>query len=260
MADIVKKIKEDLTLEKVLSLALKTPGVKINRAAFLRKELIKYCSEETIEEAIRFNPAKAGISKEIINKISKTVVDYETTKVTALSVAASLPSSGAAVVAVGAATADITSYFAFILRIVQELAYLYGFGQFDLKEDNIDSETLNYLMVFLGVMFGVQGATSALNKLANTLAEHVAKTLAQKALTKGTIYPLVKQIATKVGIRMTKQIFADTVASAVPIAGSLLSGGLTYAMFKPGCLKLRSNLMTYNLCDPDYYRTILMDE
>ena len=260
MADIVKKIKEDLTLEKVLSLALKTPGVKVNRATFLRKELIKYCSEETIEDAIRFNPAKAGISKEIINKISKTVVDYETTKVTALSVAASLPSSGTAVVAVGAATADITSYFVFILRIVQELAYLYGFGQFDLKEDNVDSETLNYLMVFLGVMFGVQGATSALNKLANTLAEHVAKTLAQKALTKGTIYPLVKQIATKVGIRMTKQIFADTVASAVPIAGSLLSGGLTYAMFKPGCLKLRSNLMTYNLCDPDYYRNILMDE
>ncbi len=153
-----------------------------------------------------------------------------------------------------------TVYFAFILRIVQELAYLYGFRQFDLKVDNVDSETLNYLMVFLGVMFGVQGATSALNKLANTIAEHVAKKLAQKALTKGTVYPLVKQIATKVGIRMTKQIFADIVASAVPIAGGLMSGGLTYAMFKPGCLKLRSNLMTYNLCDPDYYRNILMDE
>lgn len=260
MADLVRKVKDDLSLEKVLSVAIKTPGVKINREAFLQKELMKYCPEEVIKEAIKYNPAKAGISKEIINQVSKTVVDYETTKVTALSVAASLPSSGAAVVAVGAATADITSYFVFILRVVQELAYLYGFEQFDLKEDSVDSETLNFLMVFLGVMFGVQGATTALNKLANTIAEHVAKKLAQKALTKGTIYPVVKQIATKIGIRMTKQIFADTVASAVPVAGSVLSGGLTYVMFKPSCMKLRSNLMTYNLCDPEYYRSIEIDD
>lgn len=256
MADIVQKIKEELTLEKVLTAAMKTPGVRIRRDVFLRKELLKYCSEETINTAIKFNPAKAGVSKKIINKVSQTVIDYETTKVTALSVAASLPSSGAAVVAVGAATADITSYFVFILRVVQELAYLYGFEQFEFTEDNVDSETMNFVMVFLGVMFGVQGAASTLNKLANTIAEHVAKKLAQQALTKGTIYPIMKQIATKIGIRMTKQIFADTVASAIPIVGSLASGGLTYAMFRPGCMKLRRNLMSYNLCDPDYYRVI----
>lgn len=159
----------------MLTMAMKTPGVKIRREVFLRKELLKYCPEDTIALAIKYNPAKAGISKKIINKVSQTVIDYETTKMTALSVAASLPSSGAAVVAVGAATADITSYFAFILRVVQEMAYLYGFEQFDFSEDNVDSETMNFVMVFLDVMFGVQGAASTLNKLANTIAEHVAK-------------------------------------------------------------------------------------
>ena len=139
---------------------------------------------------------------------------------------------------------------------MQELAYLYGFEEFDLDEDSIDSETMNFLMIFLGVMFGVQGAASTLNKIANTLAEHVAKKLAQKALTKGMIYPIVKEIATKIGIRMTKQIFADTVASAIPLAGSAISGGLTFAMFRPCCTKLRKNLVSYNLCDPDYYRVI----
>ena len=256
MADIANRIKQELTFEKVLTVAMKTPGVKIRRDKFLRKELIKYCTEDAIEEAIRKNPAQAGIPQKIINKVSQTVIDYETTKVTALSFVASLPSSGAAVVAVGAATVDITSYFAFILRSVQELAYLYGFGQFEFNEDNVDSETMNFVMVFMGVMFGVQGAASTLNKLANTIAEHVAKKLAQQALTKGTIYPIVKQVATKVGIRMTKQIFADTVASAIPIAGSLLSGGLTFVMFRPCCMKLRRNLMTNKLCDPDYYKTI----
>ena len=259
MANLVQKIKEELTLEKVLRTAIKTPGVKIKRDVFLRKEQIKYCPEEIVKEAIRYNPAKAGISKKVINRVSLSVINYETTKVTAVSVAASLPSSAAAAVAVGAASADITSYFAHILRVVQELAYLYGCEQFDFNEDNVDSETMNFLMIFLGVMFGVQGAASTLNKLANTIAEHVAKKLAQKALTKGTIYPIVKQIATKIGLRMTKQIFADTVASAIPLAGSAISGGLTFAMFRPCCMKLRKNLMSYNLCDPDYYRVVDVD-
>ncbi|MCD7902346.1 MAG: hypothetical protein LUF91_00955 [Oscillospiraceae bacterium] len=115
---------------------------------------------------------------------------------------------------------------------------------------------MNYLLLFMGVMFGVQGAATALQKFANTLAKHVAKKLAQKALTKGTIYPIVKKVAVNVGIRMTKQIFADGVASTISILGGVLSGGLTYAMFKPGCMKLRKNLMSYNLCDPDYYRNV----
>ena len=256
MANLVEKIKEDFSLENVLLTAIRTPGVKIRRDVFLRKELIKYFSEEVVEEAIRYNPAKAGISKKVINQISDSVINYETTKVIAISVAASMPSSAAPAVAIGAASADITSYFAHILRVVQELAYLYGFEEFDLDEDSIDSETMNFLMIFLGVMFGVQGAAATLNKIANTLAEHVAKKLARKALTKGLIYPIVKEIAKKIGIRMTKQIFADTVASAIPLAGSAISGGLTFAMFRPCCTKLRNNLMRYNLCDPDFYRVI----
>lgn len=256
MAKIAQRIKNEMTFENILMAAMHTPGVKINREKFLRKELIKYCAEETVEAAIKYNPAKAGISKQIINKVAIQVINYETTKVTGISVAASLPGG---VAAVGAAAADITSYFAFILRTVQELAYLYGFEEFDLNEDDIDSETMNYMLVFIGVMFGVQGAASTLRKFADTLAKHTAKKLAQKALTKGTIYPIVKKVAGKVGVHMTKQIFADTVASAIPIVGGVASGILTYAMFKPGCMKLRKNLMSYNLCDPDYYRVVEVD-
>ncbi len=258
MANIVQKIQEDLTFEKVFLGVMKTPGVKIHRDKFLRNKLTRYYPDSIISEAIMYNPAKAGIERKTINKIAKNVINYETTKVTGLSIAASLPSSGAAVVAVGAATVDIMSYFTFILRVVQELAYLYGFEEFEFNEDNVDSETMNFILVFLGVMFGVQGAETALGKLANSLAHHVAKMLANKALTKGAIYPIVKKIATKVGIRMTKQIFADTVASAIPVVGSLVSGGLTYVAFKPSCIKLKNNLMQYNLSDPNYYRNIII--
>ncbi len=257
MADFVKKIKDEITLENLLAMALKTPGVKIKRDVFLRKELLKHCSEDEIKEAIRYNPAKAGIPKSVINKVAKSVISYETKKVSGLSVAASIPSSINAAAAVGSGLADLSSFYAHIFRVVQELAYLYGFPQFDLKEDNIDSETMDFLMLFLCVMFGVQGAATYLNKLADTLAKHMSKKLAAKALTKGTIYPLVKQFATKIGVHMNKQFFADTVTSAIPLIGSVASGGLTWIMFKPCCIKLQKNLMTYNLCDPDYYRVVV---
>ena len=159
MAGIVETVKNELTFDKVIMTALRTPGVKINRAKFLQKELTKHCSECEIKEAIRYNPARAGISKETIYKVSTAVINYETTKVTGLSVAASIPGGGWAV---GAAAADITSYFAFILRIVQELAYLYGFDQFEFNEDSVDSETMQQVLVFIGVMFGVRGAATAL--------------------------------------------------------------------------------------------------
>ncbi len=71
MANAMQTIKDDLTFENVLMTAMRTPGVKINRAKFLQKELIKYCPEQVVIEAIDSNPAKAGISKEIINKVSK---------------------------------------------------------------------------------------------------------------------------------------------------------------------------------------------
>ena len=257
MANIVQTIKNELTLENVLMTAMRTPGVKIDRAKFLKKELIKYCPENIIEDAIQNNPAKAGISKQIIDKVSKQVINYETTKVTGLSVAASIPGG---VAAVGAAAADIVSYFAFILRALQELAYLYGFEQFELNEDDVDSETMNYVLMFMGVMFGVQGAATALRKISDVLAKRIAKKLPEKALTKGIIYPIVKKIAGKIGIQMNKQIFADGVASTIPVVGGVLSGGLTYVMFRPGCMRLRKHLMSSNLCDPDYYRVIEVDD
>ena len=94
--EIVNKIKNELTFEKVLMTAMKTPGVKINRAKFLRKELRKYCREAQVEKAIKESPAKAGISKDIINKVSQQVINYESTKVTGLSIAASIPGGAAA--------------------------------------------------------------------------------------------------------------------------------------------------------------------
>ena len=33
--------------------------------------------------------------------------------------------------------------------------------------------------------------------------------------------------------------------------------GLTFILFKPSCMKLRKNLMSYNLCDPEHYKNVV---
>ena len=242
---------EKIPLEEILFKAMKLPLVKINREAFLRTELNGKCSEKQIQIAIDKNPAFAGIERSVIDPIAKQVINYETNKVSAISFAAGIPGGFAML---GTIPADITQFFGFILRVMQQLAYLYGFDQFNLNEDEVNVDTMNHVMVFLGVMFGVQSANAGVKFLAQAAAQKVSKSLAQKALTKGTIYPIVKKIAQTIGVRMTKQIFANGVSKVVPVIGGVVTGGLTYAAFKPSAKRLRKSFTSLNLCNPEYYK------
>lgn len=241
---------EEIPIQDILSTSIKIPGVKIDRAKFLTKELSPLFPKETVRKAIKLNPAQAGIPRETINTTAKQVINYETNKVSAVSFVAGIPGGLAMAATI---PADIAQYFGFMLRVLQKLAYLYGFPEFEFGEDEITDGTMNQMLVFLGVMFGVQGANAAVKKVAETFSQKVAKSLAQKALTKGTIYPIVKKIATQLGFKMSKQIFANGVAKIVPVVGGVVTGGLTYATFKPSCKKLMNSFKELPISDPAYY-------
>lgn len=249
---IVDKV-SDIKAEDIIQQAMKLPIVNVNRKKFLHKELIRYYTEDVVNIAIKKNPAYAGIEKERINEISKQVINYETNKVSAISFVTGMPGGFAMVATV---PTDIAQYFAYMIRVMQKLAYLYGFEDFELNEKSISDDTMNQMMVFLGVMFGVQGANAGVKKIAEAAAKKVSKSLAQKALTKGTVYPIVKKIAQSVGIKMTKQIFAESVSKVVPVIGGVVTGGLSYATFKPCAKKLKNSFKDLYLCDPQYYKKL----
>lgn len=253
----VEKVK-NIDPVDVLNSAMKVPFVKIDRAKFLRKELIKYYPEEQVELAIEKNPAYAGIERWSVNKIAKGVISYETKKVSAISFAAGIP-GGAAMAAT--VPADLTQYFGFILRVMQKLAYLYGFEEFEFDEEYVSDETMDNVLVCLGIMFGVQGANTAISKVADAMAVKVAKDIMKKPLTKGTVYPIIKKIASVLGFKMTKQVLADGASKVVPVVGGVASGALTYATFRPSCHRLRKEFMTLNISDPEFYnRDIIIEE
>lgn len=248
----IEVVKDHIDVEKIIRAAFKVPGIKVNREKFLRKELKKYYPEKTVKLAIEKNPAYAGVSKECVQTIAKQVINYETNKVSAISFVAGIPGGVAMAATI---PADVTQYFAFLLRGMQKLAYIYGFEDFQLNEDEIDEDTLNKLLIFLGVMFGVQGANTVVKKIAASAASRVTKVVAQKALTKGVIYPIAKKVLQQVGIKLTKQIFANGVGKIIPVAGGVICGGLSYVSFKPCLKKLKSSFEELQLWDPDYYKS-----
>lgn len=234
-----------VTIEDVIIMALKFPGIKINRAEFIKKEFSKYCSEDVINNIIASTPLKAGVSKDVVDKIATDVIQYERICVSGISTALSIP-GGVAMIAT--LPTDIAQYYGYMLRATQKLLYLYGFQEIDVNDGQLlDSATMNTLIICMGVMYGVAGANTALKSMAKALGLGVEKKLINTALTKGTIYPIVKSVAKWFNIRMTKEIFAGFFKKSIPVVGSIIGGGITYATFKPCCERLMTTLQDTKL-------------
>lgn len=229
--------------ELALTKSITLPGVNINREKFLQKQFSKICTPGQLEEVIKYNPAAAGIPEETLNEIANSCIKYETRKVSAISVAAGLPGGPAMFATI---PADMAQYVGHMLRIIQKLVYLYGWEDFLVDFNEIDDETKNMLILLIGVMFGVSQAGAIIGKVCKGAAGVAAKKIAQKSLTKTIYYPIVKKVAGAIGTKMTKDVFAKGISKAIPVLGGAVSGGVTYATFKPMSHKLKKYLKNLN--------------
>ncbi len=225
-------------------------GVRIDREHFLTAELRRRgVAEAVIARAIADRPAAAGVPPETLDEIARHSIAFETKKSTALAFTAGLPGGFALI---GAVPADVAQYYIHAFRVMQKLAYLYGWQSFLEDCDDVDDETLGKLGTFLGVMMGVAGASTAVTGFANNVARPaLQKQIANKALTKTAYYTSIKQILKKVGVEINKQIFAKTVTKVVPVIGGLVSGGLTYTSLRAGSGRLQTHLKTLPPAFPD---------
>lgn len=232
----------------VLVAAARLPGVRIDRTSFLTAALSRSCTEDQVRRAIATSPAHAGISRHLIHNGANGSIRWETTKAATLSGATGLPGGFTLIAAV---PVDLAQYLAHILRVSQKLAYLYGWPSLFDDDEKMDDGTRSLLTLFVGVMFGVQSANSGVAKVSEMIAQQIVKKLPQQALTKGAIYPIVKKVATNLGIQMTKQTFARGVAKVVPVLGGVVSATVTVATFRPMAGKLRTHFAQLPLASPE---------
>lgn len=219
---------------------IRLKGVRIDRAHFLRSELKKKgVSNFDVDFAVSTTPVTAGICESIIENVAKEVIDFETKKSTALSFAAGLP-GGAAMA--GTIPADITQYYVHAFRVMQKLAYLYGWQSFLDECDDVDDETLYEMGVLLGVMMGVAGANSLLTVVAKNAQKAVAKRVACQTLTKTAWYPALKKFLGFIGIKVTKQTVGNAAGKVVIGLGGVISGTVTFVGLSGGSARLQKQL------------------
>lgn len=249
-ADEVTDEEAEETGRKFIATIARLKGVRINRESFLRSELEKaFIPEEKIDEAISSTPAQAGIDSHLIDKLAKSAIEFETRKSSAISFAAGLPGGFGMIATI---PADVTQYYVHAFRVMQKLAYLYGWQSFISDLNDKDDETVAKFAMFLGVMLGVGGAANNLMKFANDIARPaIQRNIAKKVLTKTFYYGPIKKTLRFIGVKVTKDSFAKGVAKAVPLAGGIISGGLTYASLKSQSTKLQKHLKGLPLAWPE---------
>lgn len=230
-----------IDLKDFVLMAVKVPGVNINRREFLKKELGKKIDDKKVAKALETNPKMAKIDSAIIEYIVDDVIEDERKKVVAIS--AALGVSGAVAVTL---PTDIAQYFGFMLRAAQKLMYLYGYPELNVNE-NMDDDTTNVLAIALGTMLGVQGADAALRNVSKGIIASISAGL--KVSSKG----IPQFVGSLVGVGFGK-LGLGVVGLSLPIIGGVISGGLTHITFTSGCENLRKELRNGPLNDEESYK------
>lgn len=226
--------------ERVIELAINTPGVKVNRENFLQKELKGKVPQSVIDDAIQNGTIKAGISKELASKLAQNIINSKCVLTTTVSFATGLP--GGFLGILGGSSVDIVQYFGNFFNLAQRLMYIYGYK--DISE--LDSSQTDIMIAMLGAASGVEAAQIFIAKQLPKLAEKIAA----KAISKQVSKNLIKKIANKVlvaigkkGISMfTGEEIAKLIGRSVPIVGGIVSGTLTLVSFKPMAKRLNKSL------------------
>ena len=224
-----------------LAKVVRVPGVRVNREEFLRQELRKlHMGDDAIQRAIDSNPLLAGVSLTAIDRLADEAISYETNKSAAISFVAGIPGGFAML---GTIPADLMQYYAHALRIMQKLAYLYGWGELLPDSRDADDDTLGVLAVFFGVMLGVGGAAQSLTAFARVAAKTAYQNHATKrALMSITWYPVVKHSLRLIGINITKSTAAKGFSKIVPVIGGFVSSGLTFMALQSQSALLKEHL------------------
>ena len=224
-----------------LAKVVRVPGVRVNREEFLRQELRKlHMSDDAIERAIDSNPLLAGVALTEIDRLAEDAISYETNKSAAISFVAGIPGGFAML---GTIPADLMQYYAHALRIMQKLAYLYGWSELIPEDRDTDDDTIGVLAVFFGVMLGVGGAAQSLTAFARVAAKTAYQNHATKrALMSITWYPVVKHSLRLIGINITKSTAAKGFSKIVPIIGGFVSSGLTFMALQSQSALLKGHL------------------
>ena len=241
--------KEDVAMQ-VLQQVVKLPVVKVNRSKFLMDKFSKEVASKDIPRLLDEGPT-ALLPQKTLDRVANACIRDNVLLASGTSVLAGLPGGLAMAVTI---PADVAQFYAFSLKLAQELGYIYGYDDLWASRDELSEDAQNTLLLYLGVMLGVNGTAALLRAGGVAIAKQVMKTVPQKALTKTLWYPILKKVLKIFGINLTKGSLAKGMGKFIPILGGVLSGGLTFATMKSMGESLQKELSKLVNYDENQYQ------
>ena len=242
--------KESVALN-LINESLKLPFIKVDRSDFLTKTF-----SDKIDDMPKFfkEGPQAFFSKEELDRIASNVINSNVLKSSSISFASGLP-GGVAIAAT--IPADMAQFYGYSLKLAQEISYVYGYQNIWDNQGELTEDAKNTLILYLGIMFGVSSAGSAIRILSNKLALQALKQLPNKTLTKHLYFTILKKVLAIFGTKLTKATFAKGVSKVIPAVGGVLSGSMNYLTLKPMANKLKDELgKSVNYTQQDFEQDI----
>ena len=171
--------KQDIAMQ-VLQQVVKLPVVKVDREKFLVEKFSKELDRKDIPTLIEQGPT-ALLPQESLDRVAKACIKDNVLLASGTSVLAGLP--GGIVMAITIPT-DVAQFYAFSLKLAQELGYIYGFDDLWASRNELSEDAKNTLVLYLGVMLGDLSVAKVYYTILSNLASDNQK--AQIGLEKAT--------------------------------------------------------------------------
>lgn len=223
---------------QVLQQVVKLPVVKVDRSKFLVDKFSKELDPQDIPTLLEQGPTSL-LSQEILDRVANACIRDNVLLASGTSVLAGLPGGIAMAITI---PTDVAQFYGFSLKLAQEIGYIYGFDDLWSSREELSEEAQKTLLLYLGVMLGVDGAGALLRFSGVIVTKKMINVVNKKAFTKTIWYPVLEKVLKVFGVNLTKGGLTKGLGIVVPILGGLISGGLTFATMKTMGERLQKEL------------------
>lgn len=136
---------QDVAMQ-VLQQVVKLPVVKVDRSKFLVDKFSKELDPKDITTLLEQGPSSL-LSQETLDRVANACIMDNVLLASGTSVVAGLPGGLAMAITI---PADVAQFYAFSLKLAQELGYIYGYDDLWASRDELSEDAQNTLLLYLG--------------------------------------------------------------------------------------------------------------
>ena len=223
-----------LSEEEIIQTVIRIESVRIDRNDFLTRQ---FAGDESIslDDILEKGPVGAGYDRGTLRKTAVTLAQKETGKSGLLDI----PDD---VIKNCIIPYQTLLFYAAAVRMIQQIAYLYGENDFWTHTDTDLDKTVSRLHLYYSVMTGSGKAEKALKLLSSSVTSKSFNKLTESFIEKTVYQPIVKPTAKALGVKMPKMKFNRIVSKAMPIVKNAVADGINLTSLLPMANRLIKTL------------------